>query len=532
MSGLAGSVGPEGLRVAGANVDCVCEGLPGGLEALAQALDLPSGLPATELLAAAFAQRGPQFLDALGGTFALAVWNRTTREGMVATDRLGARSVFLRREGARLRFAAEPAELGAAEPEPAAVSRLLAHGLLERHETLLRGVERLPGGEAVIFRGDRWSHETYWAPQFQEPLEAEMDEAAELVRAALERAVALRCGKQPGLMLSGGLDSTAVAATAPRAPRLRAYSAVFPGHPQTDESARIARTAAELGLESRVRPVHTASILDTVAEHARRWRLPAAAPTMFFQLPLLELASGDGVDTLLDGQGGDELFGPSPALAEQREPLRERLRGLLRPRSRQPRTLRHPDLVRHDPGLPEGLRLDGPSWWTSLADLLTGARERTGVHDHLRRKMAWCGLTGGHPLLDDLPLIELVLRLPPQLALDGRLDRPVLRAALRGLVGDYVRLRPTKMPFDRLLADSLLGPDRRLLPLLLDPRTARVAAFVRPELLARFADPPPPEKATLPWVWTAWRLAAVELWLRELASERFAVEQAPAAVNS
>jgi asparagine synthase (glutamine-hydrolysing) len=534
MSRVAGSLGPEGLRIggrAGSSSSCAWEGRLEGLEALAREVGLPVHAAAHEIVAAAFAERGTRILDDLGGTFALAVWDERRGEGMLAADRLGTHSVFLRREGAGLRFSSRIADLGADEPEPAAVSRLIAYGMLERRETLLRGVERLAGGEAIVLRRGGWSRVTYWAPRYEAPIDVGLDEAAELVRRELRRAVGVRCGERPGLMLSGGLDSAAVAATAPPAAMLRAYSALFPDHPQTDERKRIERTAAELGLESHVLEVRGASLLQAAADHAREWRLPAAAPTLFFQLPLLGMARADGVTVLLDGQGGDELFGGSPALAE-REPLRDRLRRLVRPSSMRPRTFSRPDLVREDPGRPEPLRLDGPGWWTTQADQLTAARERAGVHDHLHRKVVSRGLRGGHPLLDDLPLIELVLRLPPRLALDGPLDRPVLRAALRGLVGDHVRQRPTKMPFDRLLIDCLLGHDRTVLGSLLDPRRALVAAFVRPELLARCADPPPAGAATVFQVWTAWRLASVELWLRELTSEQLDAEPLRAAVSS
>jgi hypothetical protein len=89
---------------------------------------------------------------------------------------------------------------------------------------------------------------------------------------------------------------------------------------------------------------------------------------------------------------------------------------------------------------------------------------------------------------------------------------------VRGLVGDHVRLRETKSTFDRVLVDCLLGPDRELLASLLDPRRAAVAAYcaardpwaLRRAASARARDAP---------VWTAWRLASVELWLRALASE-------------
>jgi asparagine synthetase B (glutamine-hydrolysing) len=500
----------------------VLEGRVEGVDAIARSLGLPAELGAEEVLAEAFHVRGLRLLDALGGTFALGVWDGALGEGILACDPLGARSIFYRSDQGVLQFATEVRKLLSverAEPSADAVSRLLAHGSLERDETLFQGVRRLAGGQVLHLRGGTWAVHTYWRPLYREPSRIGLAEAARQVRAALAKAVSVRSGARPGVLLSGGLDSTAVAASAPAGSGLRAYSWVFPDYPQTDESVLIEQTTRLLGLESRTLAVRATGVLAAAAEHARRWRLPAASPTLSFQAALLGLAGEDGIDTVLDGEGGDELFGVAAAQREDTPSLAARARALLRRTRRTPRTLRDPGLVRCDPSTARPLELDGPAWWRSLADQLTGARERAGAHDHFRRREASAGLNGGHPLLDDLPLIDLVLGLPPDLAADERLDRPVLREAMRGLVGDHVRLRETKSTFDRLLVECLLGADRELLTSLLDPRRAAVAAYVRPELLVRFAEPPPREQATLFWAWNAWRLASVELWLRELASE-------------
>ena len=489
---------------------------------IARSLGSPAELAVEEVLAEGFHARGLRLLDALGGTFALVVWDGNPGEGIVACDPLGARSIFYRSDracSASRRRCGSCCPLERAEPAADAVSRLLAHGSLERDETLFQGVRRLAGGELLHLCSRDVGRADVLAPPLPRAVGVGLPDAARHARAALAKAVSVRSGARSGVLLSGGLDSTAVAASAPAGRASRAYSWVFPDHPQTDESALIDQTTRLLRIESRTLAVRATGVLAAAAGHARRWRLPAASPTLSFQAALLELAGEDGIDTVLDGEGGDELFGVAPALREETPSLAARARTLLRRTRRAPRTLRNPGLVRHDPGEAGPLELDGPAWWRSLADQLTGARERAGVHDHFRRREASAGLNGGHPLLDDLPLIDFVLGLSPDLAAAERLDRPVLREAMRGLVGDHVRLRRTKSTFERLLVDCLLDPDRELLGTLLDPRRSAVAAYVRPELLPRFAEPPPPEQATFFWAWTAWRLAAVELWLRALASE-------------
>jgi Asparagine synthase len=152
-----------------------------------------------------------------------------------------------------------------------------------------------------------------------------------------------------------------------------------------------------------------------------------------------------------------------------------------------------------------------PRWWRHLAATLTAAREQAGVHDFLRHKNDLAGLQGSHPYLDTLELVELVLGLPPELAFDPELDRPLLRAASAGLVPDAVRLRRSKSYFDELFETTLAGRDRPALTRLLTAPDAEINAFVRPELVRERLLAPEPSRG---WAWAVWRLATTECWLR------------------
>ena len=134
-------------------------------------------------------------------------------------------------------------------------------------------------------------------------------------------------------------------------------------------------------------------------------------------------------------------------------------------------------------------QLDGPRWWAFLADLVTSSRERTG-HDYFRHRAVLAGIENGHPLLDDLDLVELVLRLPPELAFDRELTRPVLRRAVTGVVPDEVRLRQDKVDFSVLVVDALNGPDRPIVEELLGAADAELFAYVVPEKVRSLLDTP------------------------------------------
>ncbi len=119
----------------------------------------------------------------------------------------------------------------------------------------------------------------------------------------------------------------------------------------------------------------------------------------------------------------------------------------------------------------------------------------------------------------DLDLVEFALRLPPSLAIQTDLERPVLRRALASLVPDPIRLRPGKSYFNELFHDCLAGPD---LPLIreLFSGPCEVAAYVDlesvRELLGRAGG-----KSGLARPQAVWRLVTAECWLRAQGDSGF-----------
>lgn len=562
LAGVFSRSGISGPASSGQEADavwCIATGRLEGLTELASDLGLESAAPTETVLATAFSRWREAMLERLGGSFGLLVWDGTA--GLLAVDPLGSGSLFFHDDGGRLRFATEvvdllrllPEEPG---PDERALVRWIVSGTVEPDQTLYAGVGRLPGGCHLRLADGRWSMQRHWRPRFTGVAHVTLEEAGVSVRSELERSVEAQCGgRAAGVLLSGGLDSTSVAGVAAASGRtsmLRAYSAIFPADAAADESEFVEIAVEALGIPSSRQSAEASGVLEASAEHVRDWRLPAASPNVFFQRPLLERARENGVEVVLDGQGGDELFGSSPYL------LGDLLRGFrlrsLRARSRElaegdasaaralrrtyalrgaaPRWLhtvsrlrRHPPLHWLTPSAaalspdrrPPWLTLDGPRWWAWLADTLTAGRERMGVYDHLRRKLASDGLTGAHPLLDDLRLIELVLRLSPELAYDEDLDRPVLRESMRGLVPEPIRLRRTKSVFNTLLVDALSGPDRAQLRSLLELRDAEIRAYVTDSRLRDVVDGPIAHDHPYLWARSAWRLASTELWLRSLS---------------
>jgi asparagine synthase (glutamine-hydrolysing) len=182
------------------------------------ATDAPSPEHVLEL---ALDRWGEDALPRLRGSFVLATWDPASRSGLLATDQLGVGGLFMHESGGRLCFATELRYLlgfPARRPVPAASSvvQWMADGYLEGGETLWDGVRRLEGGKLVRLAGERWEVASYWTPRYRPPEHLGADEAVALLEAVLADAVRSRMASEgtTGVLLSGGLDSSTVAAAA------------------------------------------------------------------------------------------------------------------------------------------------------------------------------------------------------------------------------------------------------------------------------------------------------------------------------
>jgi asparagine synthase (glutamine-hydrolysing) len=488
---------------------------------------------------------------------------------MAARDHLGVRPLFMRIDGRATYLASEVPVLLALlprrpAPDPEALAVFLAGGPVGLVGTLFTGVQPVPPAHALVLGTGGPRLHRYWTPQ---PRTIEGDPAHGLLE-AIRGAVGRHGGSEPtaGVLLSGGLDSSAVLAVAAEAARAAgrappaAFTAVFPDHPRLDERAAACAVGERWGSPTTLVPIGAGSVVPEADAHVDHWAVPLQYPSATFFRPVLEAAARRGIRVLLDGEGGDELFGCEPLLIADharagdlrgawrlacslpgtegrldRRQARVVVRSWVLPGLFAPPTMRRLRRLRGgEGGLPGWLsrpareavldrraaadeawwQLGRPRWRARLGWTLTCGRAALGVHDHLRRTAADGGVSDAHPLLD-VDLIETVLGLVPEHMFDHTYDRPVLRQAMTGLLPDSVRLRRDKAFFDPLLRDALLGPDRATVDRVLRDARALEPVAAAAAVAALWAGGPARHPHG-PWLWSAevWRAYAAETWLR------------------
>ena len=256
------------------------------------------------------------------GQFAIALWDATSRSLVLARDRLGVRPLYLCEHAGRLWFASEIKALFAAEPtiaraiDPVGLAEVFTFWSATPPQTTFVGVTELEAGHVRIVT-ERGSQDTaFWQPRF--PVDADtmfdgsLDEAAAVVRAELEDAVRLRMLRADvtvGSYLSGGLDSSVVAALASRFAQgpFQTFSISF-ADTDYDESVFQRLMVRHLGSEHheiRVSAADIASVFPEVVLHTEQPVLRTAPAPLYL---LSRLVHENGVKVVLTGEGADEVF--------------------------------------------------------------------------------------------------------------------------------------------------------------------------------------------------------------------------------
>jgi len=379
----------------------------------------------TEVLFATLRRHGVEgALARLDGAFAFAYREAASGRLHLAVDRMGEKPLYYLQDGDDLIFASELGALRchprvAALPlDPLAFCRALAFEYCPGEAAVIRGVRRLGPGQRALFERGRLTVETYWRPRFvasgtaRGSFEGRLTELERQLESSIR--ARLIADVPVGVFLSGGVDSSLIAALAAKhAPGIKAFT-VKPPHESQDSAALAGQVAAKLAVTHRVIPLTDGDLLAAVAAIEQRLDEPFADSSLIPGYLACQVAKSE-VTVALGGDGADELLGGHPFLARRWiSPLLTALpRGLGR------------GLRRILAGLPAGRRLRFRG-----EQLLRGAGETPALQPFL-----WLSAFDGTAL--------------------GRLATPALRATLAG--ADL--LAPLRDPLAQLAG---LPPGERL----------------------------------------------------------------------
>jgi asparagine synthase (glutamine-hydrolysing) len=527
-----------------------------------------------EEAAGLFLRSGGSFTSELRGKFAFAVFDAAAGEILIGSDRFSEITVYYARLAGGIAWADTPAPLlrlpGVdAGIDPEAVDRFLTMRYVPSPLTLNRGVRKLPPASALRARAGSLRVRNYWSPPMDGGGCRTAEEAAQALRAALIDSVKfrLRGARRAAALVSGGLDSSAVAAAAASlGVALETFTIGTPGK-GLDFRRAGERLARALGSRHEYLPYASPAAAD-LAGMAAAYPEPQSDHCA---VPLW-LAAGrlKGGGALLSGDGGDENFGGyertrlmlQMARKEKGPEMETLLARASAAKGLTPETLKkarsavcsrldtiYSELARiflsetgnfsgrgaltgHYTGefvkalgsrhktAQEELRDYFRS--TSLRDWLarTAMPDLAGLHPEcavprVRAAAERCGRFSVMPF-NDHRLVELAWRIPEKFKIPpGRTGargcKSVLRRAVAGLVPEKLVSLP-KLGFGTPAAEWLAGPLRELFRDAVLARDARTAAFFRRSSAdSLFSEHLAKKRDRTEELWT---LLMLELWLR------------------
>lgn len=270
----------------------------------------------SEVVAQAYDAWGLDFLERLDGMFALALWDGARRRLILARDRIGEKPLFHAVLDGVLLFGSELSALRAHSSCPCdidadALSTYLALEYVPAPRTILRGIEKLEPGTALILEEGTVRLHRYWTLR-PSTSTASYAEAVDTLRHLLTRAVESRLVSDVpvGVFLSGGLDSSLVAACAARAGQVDTFSIGF-REGSFDESAHARRVAEHIRSTHHELILHADDMLDLVPRLPTILDEPLGDASILPTFVLSRFAR-ERVTVALGGDGGDELFAGYP----------------------------------------------------------------------------------------------------------------------------------------------------------------------------------------------------------------------------
>jgi asparagine synthase (glutamine-hydrolysing) len=274
----------------------------------------------TEAVLHLYEQEGPGCLSQLNGQFAFAIWDCRRRELFLARDRMGIRPLHYAVHEGRLCFASEVKALFALPGMPRgldeqALDQISTFWTVLPGRTAFQGVHELPPGHYLTTSGSRLRTQRYWdvpmvarPEQVDVPLDAMVERVQDLLLDAVR--IRLRADVPVGCYLSGGLDSSGIAALAAR--QFNAHLSTFGirfDEEGFDEGAHQQEMVSFLGTAHREVQASAPSIGAAFPRSLWHSEMPVlrTAPVPLFMLS--KVVRQSGLKVVLTGEGADEVFG-------------------------------------------------------------------------------------------------------------------------------------------------------------------------------------------------------------------------------
>ncbi|MDH3491921.1 MAG: asparagine synthase (glutamine-hydrolyzing) [Acidobacteriota bacterium] len=274
----------------------------------------------TEVIPHLYDELGETFLDVLNGMFAIALWDTRLEKLILARDRFGEKPLYYGTFDDRLFFASEPKALLthpkiAPEIDPHALHQYLSYDYVPAPLSIYKGISKLPAAHRLVWEAGKITTIPYWKLSFaKDEKKPSVEDASSELRSLISKSVEERLVSDVplGVLLSGGIDSSTVAAFAQQHTegKVKTFSIGFE-EDTFDESAYAKKVALHLGTDHHEERL-SVSTAKTLITEIGGWLDEPLSDGSLIPTYLLSRFVREHVTVALGGDGGDEIFAGYP----------------------------------------------------------------------------------------------------------------------------------------------------------------------------------------------------------------------------
>lgn len=272
----------------------------------------------TEILPHLYEEFGDAMLDQINGMFAFALWDKLRERMLIARDRFGEKPLYYGVFDGTLVFGSELKVLLAnplvkTELNLDAVRQFLSFDYVPAPASIYKNIFKLPAAHCLTVENGKVSTKRYWNLTWEKS-ESDFDSKTEELRTLLADAVRMRLVSDVplGILLSGGIDSSTVAAYATQfsTERVKTFSIGFE-EDSFDESKFARQVAQHLGTEHYEERLSVGKAADLISQIGT-WLDEPMSDGSLIPTFLLSRFVRRHVTVALGGDGGDEIFAGYP----------------------------------------------------------------------------------------------------------------------------------------------------------------------------------------------------------------------------
>ncbi|MBI5575796.1 MAG: hypothetical protein HY896_05475 [Deltaproteobacteria bacterium] len=274
-----------------------------------------------------FSCRGHEYLLDIRKPVWSFVWDDERKEAVIAVDRFRINWLYWLEHAGRIHFSPSIADLLqylriSFDPDPNALFAYLDLLCVPAEMSMQRGMGKLGGGRCIVIKDGSASVRRYHRFSFREKLKGDIDSLGKIIRAGIERSVGERLSwvgdSKAGCFLSGGTDSSTLLGFSSRisGPGFPAFSVSF-SEDRWNELEYASLAAKTFDADHKIIPFSMEDAWRFSETLAKRFDEPLGNPSLLATCKCVEEASLAGVEYMIAGDGGDEIFGGNERYASE-----------------------------------------------------------------------------------------------------------------------------------------------------------------------------------------------------------------------